>query len=146
MYRLTRVKLLTMGIHLMDNTRNMIKVTIKHTFQSAVYLRNYDGPCSNLHGHTYQLSVTFSNQSPNVDMVIDFYHAKSLVKEITDRLDYKHINEVKPFDKINPTTENICHWLYTELVKIIPENNTITALTLAENDAFFVTYEPNHKN
>ena len=143
-YRPTRVKFLTNTLLLMDNNDNMIKVTIKHSFQSAVYLRDYEGPCANLHGHTYQVAVTFSNKSHTTDMVIDFYEAKSIVKSVTDRIDYKHINDIKPFDTINPTTENICQWLYNELNKIIPNNIIIPAITLAENDSFFVTYEPNN--
>lgn len=124
----------------------MIKVTIKHAFQAAVSLRNYDGPCAQLHGHTYKVSATFSAIKTTNDMVIDFYEAKKWIEETVKPLDYSHINTVKPFDRINPTSENICYWIYQNLQEKIPNSIAIHSVTLAENDTCHVTYEPDAKN
>ena len=37
----------------------IIRVTKEFRFEMAHALWNYDGPCSNVHGHSYILYVTF---------------------------------------------------------------------------------------
>src|SRR6056297_1979852 len=109
---------------------NKIRVTKQFDFEIAHALWNYDGPCSNLHGHSYRLFVTATG-SPVVDvnhpkngMVIDFGDLKQLVhEEIVDPLDHavilnaaatnKHMESIpQMFEKqyivdYQPTCENL---------------------------------------
>jgi len=66
---------------------SVIRVTKEFSFEMAHALWNYDGPCRNVHGHSYHLFVTLSGV-PNEDpgnpkngMVIDFTDLKNIVKE-----------------------------------------------------------------
>ena len=51
-------------------------------------LYGYDGPCKNIHGHTYHLHVTLmgkpvlDNKNPKNGMVLDFKDLKKTVKEL----------------------------------------------------------------
>ncbi len=72
-----------------------IRVTKRFTFETAHSLLNHDGPCKNIHGHSYKLSVTFigtplnqPNHSKN-GMIIDFGDLKKLVNEAVVN-DYDH--------------------------------------------------------
>jgi 6-pyruvoyltetrahydropterin/6-carboxytetrahydropterin synthase len=62
-----------------------IRVTREFTFEMAHVLRNYDGPCRNVHGHSYRLFVTLSGtpandvNNPKNGMVIDFTELKNIV-------------------------------------------------------------------
>jgi 6-pyruvoyltetrahydropterin/6-carboxytetrahydropterin synthase len=62
-----------------------IRVTREFTFEMAHVLRNYDGPCRNVHGHSYRLFVTISGipltdiENPKFGMVIDFTDLKNIV-------------------------------------------------------------------
>jgi 6-pyruvoyltetrahydropterin/6-carboxytetrahydropterin synthase len=62
-----------------------IRVTREFTFEMAHVLWNYDGPCRNVHGHSYRLFVTISgvpvndNTNPKNGMVIDFADLKNIV-------------------------------------------------------------------
>jgi 6-pyruvoyl tetrahydropterin synthase/QueD family protein len=64
-----------------------IRVTKVFTFDMAHALFGYDGPCKNIHGHTYRLSVTLIGEqiqeenNPKEGMVIDFTDFKRIVKE-----------------------------------------------------------------
>lgn len=64
-----------------------VRVTREFTFETAHVLRNYDGPCRNVHGHSYRLFVTVSGVpsgepgSPKCGMVIDFTDLKRVVLE-----------------------------------------------------------------
>ena len=66
----------------------------------------YDSKCKNLHGHNWIILVTCKSQTLNESgMVMDFVK----IKEIVNQLDHTNINEI--LDEINPTAENIAHWL-----------------------------------
>jgi 6-pyruvoyltetrahydropterin/6-carboxytetrahydropterin synthase len=64
----------------------LIRVTKEFPFEMAHVLWNYDGPCKNVHGHSYRLFVTLSGtpsddrDNPKNGMVIDFSDLKSIVK------------------------------------------------------------------
>ena len=124
----------------------MLTVTIKNQFESAVKLYDYSGDCANVHGHTYNIAVTFFNSDESSDMVVDYAEAKTWVEKAISPLDHRFINEIKPFDKTSPTTENITKWLYQQIDNLTTTNVEILNLTLSENDFFSVTYAPNSKN
>jgi 6-pyruvoyltetrahydropterin/6-carboxytetrahydropterin synthase len=64
----------------------LIRVTKEFPFEMAHVLWNYDGPCKNVHGHSYRLFVTLSGtpsdneDNPKNGMVIDFSDLKTIVK------------------------------------------------------------------
>jgi 6-pyruvoyltetrahydropterin/6-carboxytetrahydropterin synthase len=64
-----------------------IRVTKQFVFDMAHALHGYDGPCKNIHGHTYKLSVTIrgkiitNKHDPKHGMVLDFNHIKAVVKD-----------------------------------------------------------------
>lgn len=58
-------------------------------------LKGYDGPCRNIHGHSYELVVTVAGEpvsdpnSPKLGMVIDFGQLKTIVRqEIVSKFDH----------------------------------------------------------
>ena len=58
----------------------LIKVTRHEEFEAAHLLPNYDGPCGNLHGHSYKIELTLEGPQ-NEDyygMVMDFNDLKKL--------------------------------------------------------------------
>ncbi|HRO75037.1 MAG TPA: 6-carboxytetrahydropterin synthase [Crocinitomicaceae bacterium] len=72
-----------------------VRVTKKFTFDMAHALFGYDGPCKNIHGHTYHLSVTLIGEPRHdtsdvkLGMVIDFTDLKAIVKQyIIDVFDH----------------------------------------------------------
>jgi len=78
-----------------------MKLYIKRKFSAAHYLPNYDGPCANLHGHTFKVEVWLEGEvNPETGMVIDF---KDIKAEL-DIFDHKCINDVVHYI---PTAENI---------------------------------------
>ena len=62
-----------------------IRVTKEFSFEMAHMLEGYDGPCSEIHGHSYRLFVTVAGtpcsdpQNPKYGMVIDFGVLKRIV-------------------------------------------------------------------
>jgi len=64
-----------------------IRVTKEFNFEIAHALWNYDGPCANIHGHSYRMFVTIVGEpindesNPKNGMVIDFGDLKKVVNE-----------------------------------------------------------------
>jgi 6-pyruvoyltetrahydropterin/6-carboxytetrahydropterin synthase len=48
-------------------------------------------------------------------MLIDFGVAKQYLKEILEELDHKYLNDVSPFDRLNPSAENISRYIYEKM-------------------------------
>lgn len=101
----------------------MYTLTIEETFASAHQLRGYKGKCENMHGHTWkvELSVT-GGELDDIGLLIDFQELKSVLREITSMLDHKNINELPPFDIINPSSENLAKFFYEEAQKRFAEH------------------------
>jgi 6-pyruvoyltetrahydropterin/6-carboxytetrahydropterin synthase len=123
----------------------MYHVTIETHFSAAHYLRHYRGQCENLHGHNWKIEVTVS--SDNLDetgMALDFTILKQKTKDIIQQLDHRNLNEIEPFTKINPSSENIAHFLYnllTENLKDYPV--TLTGVTVWESPNSKASYFKN---
>ena len=95
-----------------------MKVTKIFTFDAAHYLKFYDGPCHNLHGHTYRLEVTCKSNTLTNGMLMDFAVLKQLVSEkILSKVDHKFLNDVFPFE---PTAEKMADWILKELQPVMP--------------------------
>jgi 6-pyruvoyltetrahydropterin/6-carboxytetrahydropterin synthase len=89
----------------MNFMSSVIRVTREFTFEMAHVLWNYDGPCRNVHGHSYRLFVTISGvpvhdtNNPKNGMVIDFTDLKKIVlREIVDVFDHA-VAVSKDFDR-----------------------------------------------
>jgi 6-pyruvoyltetrahydropterin/6-carboxytetrahydropterin synthase len=84
---------------------SVIRVTKEFPFEMSHVLWNYDGPCRNVHGHSYRLFVTLAGSpvndpdNPKNGMVIDFTDLKSIVrKEIVNIFDHSVVVS-RRFDK-----------------------------------------------
>ena len=116
----------------LTSTRTFIHEVYKETwFSSAHRLRDYKGPCENLHGHNYRARVYVgAAQLDPTGMVIDFKILKKAMKEVCGPLDHTYLNELAPFDEINPTAENICRYIFEEVDRRIRDGRVRVTRTL----------------
>lgn len=111
-------------------------------FAAAHLLRNYEGVCNRLHGHNWKVEVmVVATRLDDVGMGMDFKVIKDATRELIGKLDHRNLNDIPPFDKINPTAENISEYLYSELSKTLNVDGIkVSAVTLWETDRASVTY------
>src|SRR5277367_5050595 len=94
----------------------MFEVCVEHTFAAAHALRDYYGKCENLHGHNYRVQVTVRGaELDHAGILVDFSLLKRLLREVTGRLDHQNLNDLPPFDAVNPSAENIARYVYDEI-------------------------------
>ena len=124
----------------------MFEVTVEETFSAGHALRGYKGKCENPHGHNYRVKITL--QGPELDSVgllYDFVHLKKVVNSVIASLDHKMLNDQAPFDRINPSAENIAKYFYEETAKQMlntPNGARISSITIWETDTTAATYWP----
>ena len=87
-------------------------------FESAHLLPFYDGPCRNLHGHSYKLVLAVSGEvDPASGILVDFYEVQRVVQtEVLDQLDHKYLNDFIE----NPTAENISLYIWKRVKAALP--------------------------
>ena len=122
----------------------MYEITVEKHFEAAHYLRGYQGKCEKTHGHRYRVVVKIRAKKLNeIGLAYDFTDLKRHLKDIIDRYDHTCLNDIPPFDKINPSAENIAATVYKELKeKLTAEPVTLTSVEAWESPEQGVTYRP----
>ncbi len=134
---------------------SVIRVTKEFRFEMAHVLNNYDGPCRNVHGHSYILYVTVAGtpvndpQSSSYGMVIDFGELKQVVRnEIIEKYDHAIVvSGEMPEEKLRsyislfenlivapyqPTCENLVSDFAALISARLPQSVTLYSLKLYE--------------
>ena len=120
----------------------MFVLKIVTDFASAHSLRNYPGDCSRLHGHNWQVEVSVCSQVLDDNgIAIDFREIKKQTKLVIKRVDHQYLNEIEPFDVLNPTAENIAKYFFDEVGFLINnENVKVKDVVIWETPRSAVTY------
>ena len=124
----------------------MYILTVEDHFASAHQLRGYKGKCENIHGHNWKVVLNVRGEKLNeLGLLIDFQDLKAILKKITAYLDHRNINEIEPFDRINPSSENIAVFVAEEAQKEILSVNKdlfVESVTVWESDTSRCTFYP----
>ncbi|SSC08310.1 6-pyruvoyl tetrahydrobiopterin synthase [bacterium endosymbiont of Bathymodiolus sp. 5 South] len=105
-------------------------------------MRDYPGDCSRLHGHNWQVEVSVESAVLDaLGIAIDFREIKKQTKEVVKRLDHQYLNEIPPFDELNPTAENIAKYFYQEVGVLINNQDVrVCEVIIWETPRASVTY------
>jgi 6-pyruvoyltetrahydropterin/6-carboxytetrahydropterin synthase len=122
----------------------MFEVSVEKTFAAGHALRNYHGKCENVHGHNYRVLVTIQgHELDSIGLLVDFVEVKKLMNHVIDRLDHQFINDVQPFDVLNPSAENMAKYFYDEISTGLGETPVrVGEVKVWETDTASATYRP----
>ncbi|HLI35014.1 MAG TPA: 6-carboxytetrahydropterin synthase QueD [Terriglobia bacterium] len=122
----------------------MFEVSVEYSFAAGHALRNYKGKCENVHGHNYRVQVTVAGETLNAaGLLVDFADLKAGLRGLVDRLDHRFLNEIEPFDQINPSAENLAKYLGDGLRDRLQDQGLrLQAVTVWETDTASATYRP----
>lgn len=132
-----------------------IRLTKEFKFEMAHALKGYDGPCRNIHGHSYELLVTVigipisDETSTKKGMVMDFGDLKKIVRQsIIDEFDHALVISRQSVEDVNlleaeffgktilvdyqPTSENMLIDFASRLMPLMPANIKLHHLLLRE--------------
>ncbi len=140
---------------------NIVRITKEFKFEMAHALFGHDGPCKNIHGHSYQFSVTLKGapiaeaRNPKAGMVIDFSDLKKLVStEIIKPFDHALVlaKDTNPvilaslhdqkliITDFQPTCENLVVHFAKKLMNLLPPGILLHHLLLRETASSFAEW------
>lgn len=122
----------------------MYEITIVTDFSSAHSLRDYKGKCEALHGHNWKVEVSVEALAlDSIGIAMDFKVLKDKTRAFLEYLDHRHINEIPPFDRINPSAENLARFIFERLSERINSDGVkVSKVKVWESDDSCATYYP----
>jgi 6-pyruvoyltetrahydropterin/6-carboxytetrahydropterin synthase len=94
----------------------MYRISVRSHFDAAHALRGYKGKCENLHGHRFEVVAALGvHQTDDTGLGYDFAALKESLNSVLKGLDHANLNDTPPFDKLNPSSENLAQYIYGEL-------------------------------
>jgi 6-pyruvoyltetrahydropterin/6-carboxytetrahydropterin synthase len=123
----------------------MYEVTVEAGFSSGHYLRNYHGRCENPHGHNYKVRVTLIGAALDATgLLLDFKMLKQVMRPVIDRIDHQMLNDLEPFNTINPSAENLAHYFWEQTSEQLAEMTAgrvrVKDCTIWETDTTSATF------
>jgi 6-pyruvoyltetrahydropterin/6-carboxytetrahydropterin synthase len=109
---------------------------------AAHRLRDYEGGCEKLHGHNWKIEVVVQGGELGQNgLLIDFKRIKEATAGLLQDLDHSFLNDVEPFKKVNPSSENIARHIYESLSLDLNDGNVkVSKVTAWESETASATY------
>jgi len=135
----------------------MLSITKIFTFEAAHRITDYDGPCCEIHGHSYVLHVTVSGIDLENDMLLDFKLLKSILQEVVvsqfdhalilkenekNRLDFGGFEQKILWIDYEPTAERMLLWIKDRIIPRLPPKVNLESLSLFETSTSYATWTP----
>ena len=121
------------------------QILIEDGFSSAHALRHYHGATEPLHGHNYRVQVLVEGKrlQKKVKYVTDFVALQKALRDVVKTLDYVNLNETPPFNKENPSAENLARYIADEVRNRWREPGVrLSSVTVWETDKTAARYWP----
>ncbi|MBU1262248.1 6-carboxytetrahydropterin synthase QueD [bacterium] len=119
----------------------MYTIAVEDKISCAHSLLGYNGECARVHGHNFEIAIVLKRQSLDTyGMVADFKEIKKRLRGLLEKFDHQNLNDIPPFDKILPTSENIASFIYRELKISLPQ---LVEVRVSEQKGSLATYSEN---
>jgi 6-pyruvoyltetrahydropterin/6-carboxytetrahydropterin synthase len=122
----------------------MYEVVVEQPFSAAHFLKDYPGKCANIHGHNYRVQVTVEGDTlDHLGMLVEFEVIKKALKPWIDQFDHGFLNQIPPFDTINPSAENLAKFFHDEVAQALAGSSARVALVrVFETEKCSAAYRP----
>lgn len=107
-------------------------------FDAAHYLPCVpDGhKCAKMHGHSFRVEIHIrGKEDPAKGWVMDFADIAAAFEPILDQLDHKNLNGIEGLE--NPTSENLCRWIWLRLKPVVPQLSKIVVQESPESGCVY---------
>ena len=86
-----------------------------------------------MHGHNWKIRVTLAGAELDADgLLCDFHTVEEALGDITARFDNRTLNDVPPFDSVNPTAEQVARHIGESLAKMMPAEVGVKQVRVTE--------------
>ena len=122
----------------------MFEIFRERVFSASHQLREYEGRCERLHGHNWRVRVHLAAEHLDEHgMVIDFHELDALMAKAIEPYEHQHLNDVEPFDEVNPSCENLARVICERVIELLPAGGAVVrCCDVWENDLSRARYTP----
>ncbi len=122
----------------------MYEIAVESHFDAAHFLRGYRGKCEALHGHRFRVVARISaDKLDDAGMAYDFTELKKHLNDILEKFDHTCLNEVPPFDEMNPSSEHLATIIHRELSeRLSGAPVSVASIEVWESPQSCATYRP----
>jgi 6-pyruvoyltetrahydropterin/6-carboxytetrahydropterin synthase len=120
----------------------MWEISTETVVAAAHRLRNTAGEGERLHGHNWRIrAVVRATALDATGWVLDFNQVAAELRALVEPYEHVFLNEVPPFDDLNPTAENLARVVADALgAKLDDDRVRVVRVDVWENDACCATY------
>jgi len=109
----------------------MFKLSKEFRFEASHQLKDHDGKCANLHGHSWRGQLTvkgsgLTKEGPKRNMLLDYAVLGEIEKMLMERYDHRHLNDVLGDDM--PTSELLARRIFEEAREQLHEKTELCFL------------------
>jgi 6-pyruvoyltetrahydropterin/6-carboxytetrahydropterin synthase len=120
----------------------MYTLAVEKDISMAHQLNDYQGPCARIHGHNWKFRIECNAEHlDELGIAIDFIDIEKWLEEILNPFDHNLINLIPPFDKTNPTAENLVKYVFEEMKTKLPDTIELRRVSAWETESCMVSYE-----
>lgn len=120
----------------------MWEISSETEIAAAHQLRFAPGEGEKLHGHNWRIKATVRAASlAKEGWVVDFYELGKILRALVEPWEHRFLNEISPYDDLNPTAENIARVVADELAQRLDDDRVrVVRVDVWENSVSQATY------
>ena len=114
------------------------RLSVRDEFSASHALRHYQGKCENIHGHNFGVEAVIQGEKlmEGTEFLMDFSLIKKALKRVLETLDHKDLNSTPPFDRLNPSSENLSCYIFQALSPlVVPHVVKLFSVSVSEKSA-----------
>ncbi len=121
----------------------MYRLKIADSFSAGHQLKCYRGKCERVHGHNFKVEVIVEGHTlDRAGLLTDFKVLKKRLAAILDKLDHQMLNQLSPFKKTNPSSENLARHIYEKFSAKLPSRLRLLEVWVWESDNAGACFRP----
>jgi 6-pyruvoyltetrahydropterin/6-carboxytetrahydropterin synthase len=83
------------------------------------------------------------SQLNDIGILVDFVDIKRVLRDSIEYLDHRFVNDLPPFDVVNPTAENMAKYFYEQVQGSLEADSArVKEVLVWETDTSVATYRP----
>ncbi len=120
----------------------MWEISTETVVAAAHQLRLAPGEGERLHGHNWRIKATVrATELDSRGFVMDFNELGPTLRALVEPYEHVFLNEIAPFDEVNPTAENIARVVFDNLAaKVDDVRLSVVRVEIWENDVCAAAY------
>ncbi len=92
--------------------------------------------CAKMHGHSFRVEIHVDGKAdPDSGWVMDFAGIAAAFEPLLEQLDHKNLNGIAGLE--NPTSENLCRWIWLRLKPVLPQLSRIVLQESPESGCMY---------